>query len=81
MRRLPPLASIRAFEAAARAEEFHRSSCRARDDSGCGFIPGKKSLEERLGAPLFLREKGRVRLTSLGLLRLLPAAGECVRHP
>ncbi len=31
-----------------------------------------KSLEERLGAPLFLREKGRVRLTSLGL-RLLPS--------
>ena len=30
-----------------------------------------KSLEERLGAPLFVREKGRVRLTALGL-RLLP---------
>jgi LysR family glycine cleavage system transcriptional activator len=31
-----------------------------------------KSLEERLGAPLFVREKGRVRLTPLGA-RLLPA--------
>ena len=31
-----------------------------------------KSLEERLGSPLFVREKGRVRLTALGL-RLLPA--------
>ena len=31
-----------------------------------------KSLEERLGAPLFIREKGRARLTPLGL-RLLPA--------
>ena len=31
-----------------------------------------KSLEERLGAPLFLREKGRARLTPLGL-RLVPA--------
>jgi LysR family glycine cleavage system transcriptional activator len=31
-----------------------------------------KSLEERLGAPLFVREKGRVRLTPLGG-RLLPA--------
>jgi len=30
-----------------------------------------KSLEERLGAPLFVREKGRVRLTPLGA-RLLP---------
>ena len=31
-----------------------------------------KSLEERLGAPLFVRERGRVRLTPLGA-RLLPA--------
>jgi len=31
-----------------------------------------KSLEERLGSPLFIREKGRARLTPLGL-RLLPA--------
>jgi LysR family glycine cleavage system transcriptional activator len=31
-----------------------------------------KSLEERLGAPLFVREKGRVKLTPLGA-RLLPA--------
>ena len=31
-----------------------------------------KSLEERLGAPLFVREKGRARLTPLGT-RLLPA--------
>ena len=31
-----------------------------------------KSLEERLGAPLFVREKGRARLTALGA-RLLPS--------
>jgi DNA-binding transcriptional LysR family regulator len=31
-----------------------------------------KSLEERLGAPLFVRERGRARLTTLGA-RLLPA--------
>lgn len=31
-----------------------------------------KSLEERLGSPLFIREKGRARLTPLGA-RLLPA--------
>ena len=31
-----------------------------------------KSLEERLGAPLFVREKGRARLTPLGS-RLLPS--------
>src|SRR4029450_12217023 len=31
-----------------------------------------KSLEERMGSPLFVRERGRVRLTPLGQ-RLLPA--------
>src|SRR5258705_12391829 len=31
-----------------------------------------KSLEERMGSPLFVRERGRVRLTPLGA-RLLPA--------
>src|SRR6185437_10092039 len=31
-----------------------------------------KSLEERLGAPLFVRERGRARLTALGQ-RLLPS--------
>ena len=37
-----------------------------------------KSLEERLGAPLFVRERGRARLTPLGT-RLLPALVQRVR--
>ena len=38
-----------------------------------------KALEERLGAPLFVREQGRVRLTPLGA-RLLPALSGGVRR-
>jgi LysR family glycine cleavage system transcriptional activator len=34
-----------------------------------------KSLEERLGAPLFVREKGRVRLTPFGARLLPPLSG------
>ena len=34
-----------------------------------------KSLEERLGAPLFVREKGRARLTALGQRLLPPLSG------
>jgi LysR family glycine cleavage system transcriptional activator len=34
-----------------------------------------KSLEERLGAPLFVREKGRVRLTPLGARLMPPLSG------
>jgi LysR family transcriptional regulator, glycine cleavage system transcriptional activator len=34
-----------------------------------------KSLEERLGSPLFVREKGRVRLTPLGARLLPPLSG------
>jgi LysR family glycine cleavage system transcriptional activator len=71
MRRLPPLAGIRAFEAAARTDNFTA----AEDELGmtqAAVSYQVKSLEERLGAPLFVREKGRVRLTPLGA-RLLPA--------
>src|SRR3954454_14047508 len=71
MRRLPPLAAIRAFEAAARTENFTAAA------AGLGLTQSAvsyqvKSLEERLGSPLFVREKGRVRLTPLGA-RFLPA--------
>src|SRR3954469_9808025 len=71
MRRLPPMAAIRAFEAAARTENFTAAA------AGLGMTQAAvsyqvKGLEERLGAPLFAREKGRVKLTPLGS-RLLPA--------
>jgi len=71
MRRLPPLASIRAFEAAARAENFTAAAAEL-GMTQAAVSYQVKSLEERLGAPLFIREKGRARLTPLGQ-RLLPA--------
>lgn len=71
MRRLPPLAAIRAFEAAARTENFTAAAAEL-GMTQAAVSYQVKSLEERMGAPLFVREKGRVRLTPLGS-RLLPA--------
>ena len=71
MRRLPPLASVRAFEAAARTENFTAAAAEL-GMTQAAVSYQVKSLEERMGAPLFIREKGRVRLTPLGT-RLLPA--------
>jgi LysR family glycine cleavage system transcriptional activator len=71
MRRLPPLAAIRAFEAAARTENFTAAAAEL-GMTQAAVSYQVKSLEERLGAPLFVREKGRVRLTALGA-RLLPS--------
>src|SRR5437868_10002703 len=71
MRRLPPLASIRAFEAAARTENFTAAAAEL-GMTQAAVSYQVKSLEERLGAPLFIREKGRARLTPLGQ-RLLPS--------
>ena len=71
MRKLPPLAAIRAFEAAARTENFTAAAAEL-GMTQAAVSYQVKSLEERLGAPLFVREKGRVRLTPLGV-RLLPA--------
>lgn len=70
MRRLPPLAAIRAFEAAARTENFTAAAAEL-GMTQAAISYQVKSLEERLGAPLFVREKGRARLTALGA-RLLP---------
>jgi LysR family glycine cleavage system transcriptional activator len=71
MRRLPPLAAIRAFEAAARTENFTAAAAEL-GMTQAAVSYQVKSLEERLGSPLFIREKGRARLTPLGQ-RLLPA--------
>src|SRR6478672_4031503 len=71
VRRLPPLAAIRAFEAAARTENFTAAAAEL-GMTQAAVSYQVKSLEERLGAPLFARERGRVRLTPLGA-RLLPA--------
>ncbi len=71
MRRLPPLAAVRAFEAAARTENFTAAAAEL-GMTQAAVSYQVKSLEERLGAPLFVREKGRARLTPLGA-RLLPS--------
>lgn len=71
MRKLPPLASIRVFEAAAR----HRNFTKAADELGMTQAAVSyqiKLLEERVGMPLFLRLSRNVELTEAGA-RLAPA--------
>ena len=71
MIRLPPLSAIRAFEAAGRHENFSRAA----DELGltqAAISYQVRQLEDRVGRPLFVREKGRVRLSDTGR-RLLPA--------
>ncbi|HEX4737633.1 MAG TPA: transcriptional regulator GcvA [Allosphingosinicella sp.] len=65
MRRLPPLAAVKVFEAAARHENFTLAAAEL------GMTQAAVSyqirlLEERLGVPLFLRSKRRVTLTDAG---------------
>src|SRR3954466_5873787 len=71
MRRLPPLAAVPAFESAARTENFTAAAAEL-GMTQAAVSYQVKSLEERLGSPLFVREKGRARLAPLGQ-RLLPA--------
>lgn len=71
MDRLPPLSAIRAFEAAGRHENFSRAA----DELGmtqAAISYQIRQLEDRVGRPLFVRDKGRVRLSDDGR-RLLPA--------
>jgi LysR family glycine cleavage system transcriptional activator len=70
MRRLPPLTAIRAFEAAARHENFTAAAAEL-GMTQAAVSYQVKALEERVGAKLFVRERGRARLTPLGA-RLLP---------
>lgn len=65
------MASLRAFEAAGRNENF-TSAAAELGMTQAAVSYQVRLLEERLNAPLFLREKGRVRLSALGS-RLLPA--------
>src|SRR3954449_1113263 len=55
MRRLPPLAAIRAFEAAARTENFTAAAAEL-GMTQAAVSYQVKSLEARLGSPLFVRE-------------------------
>ena len=61
MRRLPPLASIRVFEAAARHLNF-TAAARELGMTQAAVSYQIRLLEERLGTPLFRRERGRVTL-------------------
>ncbi|MFD2207711.1 LysR substrate-binding domain-containing protein [Kiloniella antarctica] len=73
-KKLPPLSSLRVFEAAAR----HCSFTRASNELGMTQAAVSyqiKILEERVGAPLFLRRPRQVSLTETGE-RLAPAVSE-----
>jgi LysR family glycine cleavage system transcriptional activator len=74
MRKLPPLTAVRAFEAAARNENFTAAAAEL-GMTQAAVSYQVKALEERLGAKLFIRERGRARLSPLGA-RLLPALSQ-----
>lgn len=65
MRRLPPLAAVRAFEAAARHEHF-TAAAEELGMTQAAVSYQIKLLEERLGLSLFRRERRRVVLTEAG---------------
>jgi LysR family glycine cleavage system transcriptional activator len=74
MRHLPPLPSVRVFEAAARHENFTLAA------GELGMTQAAVSyqirlLEERLGVPLFVRSKRRVTLSGAGR-RLAPVVSD-----
>jgi LysR family glycine cleavage system transcriptional activator len=64
-RRLPPLSSLRPFEAAARLESFSRAAEELHITHGA-VSHQVRALEEHLGAPLFARHGKRVALTAAG---------------
>jgi LysR family glycine cleavage system transcriptional activator len=77
MSRLPPLASVRVFEAAAR----HGNYSRAADElamTQAAVSYQMKLLEERLGAPLFVRRGRGMMLTDLGR-RIAPQVSDAFR--
>ena len=74
MRQIPPLTAIRAFEAAARLENFTAAAAEL-GMTQAAVSYQVKALEERIGASLFVREKGRAALTPLGR-QLLPALSQ-----
>jgi LysR family glycine cleavage system transcriptional activator len=65
MRHLPPLAAVRAFEAAARHGNFTRAAAEL-GMTQAAVSYQIKLLEERLGTSLFARDKRQVSLTEAG---------------
>ena len=74
MRRMPPLSAVRVFEAAARLENFTAAATEL-GMTQAAVSYQVKALEERIGAALFVRERGRAVLTPTGR-RLAPALGQ-----
>jgi LysR family glycine cleavage system transcriptional activator len=73
MRRLPPLAAVRVFEAAARHENFTAAAAEL-GMTQAAVSYQVKLLEDRVGAPLFRREKRRVVLTEAGRRAAAPVS-------
>src|SRR5215210_5259247 len=65
LRRLPPLNSLKAFEAAARSESFTRAAEELCVTQGA-VSQQVKALEARLGLKLFMRERQRLAMTDAG---------------
>ena len=65
MRQMPPLAAVRAFEAAARHQNFTNAAAEL-NMTQAAVSYQVKLLEERVGTALFHRERGRVLLTEAG---------------
>lgn len=78
MSRLPPLAAIRAFEAAARHGSFTRAAAEL-GMTQAAVSYQVKQLEDRVGAPLFLRQARKVVLSEAGK-RLAPGVAEAFQR-
>lgn len=77
MLRIPPLAAVRVFEAAARHGNYSRAAEElAMTQAAVSYQ--MKVLEERLGAPLFVRSGRGMLLTDLGR-RIAPQVGDAFR--
>lgn len=78
MSRLPPLAAIRAFEAAARLGSFTQAAAEL-GLTQAAISYQVKQLEDRVGTPLFLRQARKVVLSEAGK-RLAPAVTEAFQR-
>src|SRR4051812_50116002 len=79
MRRLPPLAAVRAFEAAARHENFTLAAAEL-GLTQAAVSYQIKLLEDRLGLPLFVRSKRRGTLSEAGR-RVVPLVSRPLGDP
>jgi LysR family glycine cleavage system transcriptional activator len=76
--KLPPLTAIRAFEAAARHESFTKAAAEL-GMTQAAISYQVKLLEDRVGAPLFLRQPKKVVLSEVGK-RLAPQVSEAFQR-